>query len=85
MKYQLRLKPSAKKELEKIPKKDKERIYILLLNLSKNPYLGKKLEGKLFSYYSVRLWPYRIIYKIFKKELLVIVIKIGHRKKIYRP
>lgn len=84
MKYQLRLKPSAKKELDKIPKRDKERIYILLINLTKNPYIGKKLEGKLAQYYSIRLWPYRIIYKIFKKELLVIVIKIGHRKNIYR-
>ncbi len=84
MRYQLRLKPSAKKDLDKIPKRDKERIYILLINLTKNPYIGKKLEGKLSEYYSIRLWPYRIIYKIFKKELLVIVIKIGHRKKIYR-
>ena len=84
MKYQIRLKPSAKKELDKIPKRDKERIYILLISLSKNPYIGKKLEGKLAKYYSIRLWPYRIVYKIFKKELLIIVIKIGHRKNIYR-
>ena len=84
MKYQLRLKPSAKKELDKFPKRDKTRIYILLINLTKNPYIGKKLEGKLAQYYSIRLWPYRIIYKIYKKELLVIVIKIGHRKNIYR-
>jgi len=84
MKYQIRLKPSAKREFDKIPKQDKERIYIQLINLAKNPYIGKKLEGKLSEYYSIRLWPYRIIYKIFKKELLVIVIKIGHRKNSYR-
>lgn len=83
MTYQLRLKTSAKKELDKFPRQDKARILILLVKLVKNPYIGKKLEGKLKDFYSIRLWPYRIIYKIFKKELLVIVIKIGHRKKVY--
>jgi len=47
--------------------------------LSLDPFIGKKLSGEFEGHYSVRVWPYRVVYKIYKNELLVLVIRIGHR------
>ncbi len=84
MEYQIRFEPRVKKELAKIPEKYQERILCILPDLAKNPFLGKKLHGKLEGIYSYPVWPYRIIYKIYKNLLLIIIIQIGHRQGIYR-
>ncbi|MBU1177273.1 type II toxin-antitoxin system RelE/ParE family toxin, partial [Patescibacteria group bacterium] len=44
-----------------------------------DPYLGKRLKGELKSYYSYRVWSYRIIYEIKKKELVILIIRIDYR------
>ncbi len=62
MKYQLRLKPSAQKELNKLPKNDYYKVLAALTVIAKDPFSGKKLKGKLKNQWSVRVWPYRIIY-----------------------
>lgn len=51
--------------------------------LEQNPIAGKKLTGKLEEQYSLRIWPYRIIYFINNKKD-VIITDIGHRKDVYR-
>ncbi|MDA2936139.1 type II toxin-antitoxin system RelE/ParE family toxin [Patescibacteria group bacterium AH-259-L05] len=84
MSYRIRLKPSAEKDLAKIPQRDRERIFAELAGLTTNPYIGKKLSGKYKGRYSIQVWPYRIIYQIYKKELLIIVIRIGHRQGVYQ-
>jgi len=83
MEYQLRIKPSAEKELNKLPQKDYYRALAALSVIAGNPFAGKKLTGKRSGQWSMRLWPYRIIYSINKKELLILVIAIGHRQGIY--
>lgn len=52
--------------------------------LAKNPDLGIPLRGDLKGYHKYRVGPYRIIYQIFRSQLLIIIIDIGHRKEIYR-
>ena len=52
--------------------------------LANDPYLGKSLEGELSGLRSVRVWPFRIVYEIQDKLLLIIIIRIGHRKDVYR-
>lgn len=84
MAYKVRLEKKAEKELKKIPNHDRLRISIVLLRLKDNPFKGKKLRGEYIDSYSLRVWPYRIIYKIYKEYLLVIVIHIGHRQGIYK-
>lgn len=74
----------AEKSLDKISEPWQERISIVLKKLATNPYLGKKLEGRYKDDYSIRVWPYRIIYTIKKKELIVEVIEITHRGGAYR-
>jgi mRNA interferase RelE/StbE len=82
--YKVVVRKKALKELKKLQVRYRRRILVALLKLEANPYLGKALVGKLKTYYSLRVWPYRIIYKIYKNKLIVYVIDIGHRQGIYK-
>lgn len=84
MLYQIKLKPTVEKNLKKIPKKDYIKILSAFVSLSTDPYVGKKLEGEYRDSYSFRVWPYRIIYQIYKQQLFVLVIKIGNRQGVYK-
>ena len=84
MVYQVSIKPSAAKELEKLPEKDYYRVLSAFAILSNNPFIGKKMKGEYDGRYSYRVWPYRIVYEIHKKELVVLVITVGHRQGAYR-
>lgn len=82
--WQLRFEKKAQKDLYKLPLQYQKRVYSVLPILQINPYVGKKLGGELNGYFGYRVWPYRIIYKIFKKILLIFVVRIGHRQGIYK-
>ncbi len=84
MVYQILLRKIVEKTLENLPKKDATKIALAINSLQDDPFLGKRLEGELLGFYSLRVWPYRIIYEIKKKELIIFIIKIGHRKDIYK-
>ena len=82
--YLLILEQRAKKELARIPDRDRVKIERVLEVIVYDPFSGKKLSGELLGQYAVRAWPYRIVYKIYKNELIVSVVHIGHRKDVYR-
>lgn len=84
MKYQVVLEKRAQKELDKVDIRYKPRIIATLLDLSQNPYVGKKLEGELSGMRSIRVWPYRVVYVIKNEALIVLIIKIGHRQGVYK-
>lgn len=81
--YQIVLSKNAGKDFDRIDKKFKPYILTALFDLRKNPYLGKKLKGKFQEYHSLRVGTCRIIYRIYKKELNILVIRIGHRQGVY--
>ncbi|PIW93472.1 MAG: type II toxin-antitoxin system RelE/ParE family toxin, partial [Candidatus Moranbacteria bacterium CG_4_8_14_3_um_filter_43_15] len=81
MEYHLKVKPSVQKKLERLPKADYYRILAAFSILAQNPFVGKKMKGEYEGSYSYRVWPYRIIYDIYKKELLVLVVRVGHRQR----
>ena len=83
MDYQLVIPKKVEKELEKINKPHKLRILAVLNDLRKNPFIGKKLKGKYKGQYSYKVWPYRIIYEIYQKKLIILIIHIGHRQGTY--
>ncbi|PIU79263.1 MAG: type II toxin-antitoxin system RelE/ParE family toxin, partial [Candidatus Moranbacteria bacterium CG06_land_8_20_14_3_00_43_56] len=82
MEYHLKVKPSVQKKLERLPKADYYRILAAFSILAQNPFVGKKMKGEYEGSYSYRVWPYRIIYDIYKKELLVLVVRVGHRQRV---
>jgi len=82
--YKLLIKPSAVKEIEAIPKKDRSRIVKRIQGLSANPRPPgcEKLSGE--EKYRVRQGWYRIVYSIDDQAQEVLVVKVGHRKEFYR-
>lgn len=78
------IKKRAQKQLRKISRTDHQKIIRALRDLEVNPYTGKKLEGEQLGRWSVRVWPYRIIYSIKNSILTVEVLAIGHRKDVYK-
>ena len=82
--YKVLIKRKAEKELNNIPDLFRERIKKGLYLLQTDPFMGKHLLGKLKGFYSLKIWPYRIIYTIYKKDLVVFVISIAHRQNAYK-
>ena len=84
--YRVLIKPSASKEIGAVrQKKDRQRIVLRIQSLGENPRpLGcEELSGQL-DRYRVREGNYRIVYAIDDEKLLVDVVKVGHRKDVYR-
>ncbi len=83
--YKIEWKQSAKKELKKLDKQIIPRILQAVENLADNPYSSgsKKLIGS-GSIYRIRISDYRIIYNIQSSVLIIEIIKVGHRREIYR-
>jgi len=83
-KYKIEIKKSAVKELNSIPKKDLKKIVQKIRSLSDNPRPNRcvRLSGQ--ERYRIRQGDYRILYSIENEILVVYVIKIGHRKEVYR-
>jgi mRNA interferase RelE/StbE len=78
------IKPSAAREIEDTPKKDRLRIIKRIKGLSSNPRAPgcEKLSGE--DKYRVRQGQYRIVYAISDADLTIVVVKVGHRREIYR-
>ena len=84
-KYKVSIKRSAVKEIEAIPqKKERRRIMRRIGQLANDPRPpgSKKLSGH--DKYRVRQGSYRIVYSVEDNELVVIVVKVGRRKDVYR-
>lgn len=82
--YEVVIKTSAQKELNRLPREAQARILATLDGLAKSPFQGKELRGDLKGLRAIRVWPYRIMYEIRKHELIVLVLEISHRKDSYR-
>ena len=83
--YSIVWRDRARKELKRLPKPEIARIITAINSLSDNPHPqgGKKLAGA-DSIYRIRQGNYRIIYSIENQQLIIDVIRIGHRKEVYR-
>ncbi len=82
--YRVLIKPSAVREIESIPKKDRLRIVRRIQALSENPRPAgcEKLSGE--EKYRVRQGTYRIVYSVEDGAKEVLVVKVGHRREVYR-
>jgi len=83
--YRIEFKPSAAKEFSQLPKNVQKRITIKVNTLADNPRPRgvEKLEGR-ENRYRIRVGDYRVIYEIHDEVLLVLVVRIGHRREVYR-
>lgn len=82
--YTLLIKRVAEKQLARLPRKDKERVWKAITCLSKDPFFGKKLDGELEGVYSLRVGTYRVLYEIYHDRVLIVVLTVGHRQGVYK-
>jgi mRNA-degrading endonuclease RelE of RelBE toxin-antitoxin system len=77
----IELSPRARKQLKKIPQREQKKIVRKLNSLSLDPLSAKSLEGEYKGLFSLRAWPYRIIYQLKKNSILI--LSIAHRQSAY--
>jgi len=75
---------SALKQLAKIDRPDQSRIIAAIRALANDPRpVGcKKLSGR--PAWRIGIGAYRVIYEIIEKQLVVLVVAVGHRREVYR-
>ena len=85
MTFKIVYKGSVKKELRKLTYTDRTAIVdkIQLLKSKPNPEGSAKLKGSR-DLFRIRHGDYRVIYQIKKKVLIIIIIRIGHRREVYK-
>ena len=84
MTYSVRIKGSAAKELERVPKPERLRIIAAIDRLAKQPLAGAPLKGALRGLRRRRVGNYRIVYELLDAELVVLVVRVAHRSSAYR-
>ena len=70
------------KQIKKLPKSELKKIVSKIDRLAQNPKAGKLLRGELSGIYSLRVWPYRILYEYNDKVLTI--CSIAHRQSVYK-
>ena len=85
MKYRIEFSPTAESQFKKLPKEVQIRLKYRIDSLTENPFPRgvKKLSAE-ENFYRLRIGDYRIIYQVKGKALLVLILKLGHRKNVYR-
>ena len=83
--YRVEFKPSAAKAVEKLPRPAQRRVVAAAEALGDNPRPDgcRKLEGEP-DLYRVRVGDYRLVYAVRDRVLLVLIVRVGHRRDVYR-
>lgn len=82
--FELQFKKSVAKDLRKIPSLDVKRILKRIQALADDPRPVACEKLSVQERYRIRQGVYRIIYEIQDQKLIVMVVKIGHRREVYR-
>ena len=83
-KYEIVLRKSVRKDLEPLSKRDIQRILTDIAALANDPRppQSRKLSGS--EKYRLRCGTYRVLYEIQDAVLIVCIVKVGHRREVYR-
>ena len=84
MTYSIEIKASAQKSLQSINKPDRQRLITAIYGLADDPLAGSPLKGDLAGLRRLRVGNYRVVYQIQERQLTVLVVRIGHRREVYR-
>jgi mRNA interferase RelE/StbE len=85
MAYRIEVTPRARKDLRALPKRERQRIaeQIDALTTDPRPTGCKKLKGR-EDFYRIRVGDYRVVYQIEDEVLLILIVRVGDRKEIYK-
>ena len=84
MSYSIRIRGSARRELAQLPRETREQIIAAIDALGEQPLVGSPLKGGLRGLRRQRVGDYRILYELLDDELVILVVRIAHRRESYR-
>ena len=84
MSFSIRIKESAARELRRVSGSDRTRLVLAIDRLAETPYLGAALKGDLQGLRRLRVGDYRVLYEVRDDELVVLVVRVAHRREAYR-
>ena len=84
MSYTVQFRPRAAKQLKALPKGVRKTIAQVIDALAENPRPSGAVQLKGTDFMRVRVRDYRVIYELRDDVLVVLVVRIGHRRDIYR-
>lgn len=82
--FELVVRPSVAKDTRDIPPGELKKILRRIESLCENPRPPGCVKLAGMEYYRIRQGNYRIVYEILETQLRVIVVKVGHRRDVYR-
>jgi len=82
--YEVQFRKSVSKDLDPIPKRDVQRIVAAIAALADNPQPPQAIKLTGSEKYRLRCGVYRVLYEIRDDVLVVCIVKVGHRKDVYR-
>lgn len=83
--FKVCFKKSVKKDLQKLSQTQQKQVLDdIQRHLAKDPQAGKALRGEFKGLYRWRMGNIRVIYEIQHQQLIVLVLRIGQRKDVYR-
>ena len=85
MAFRVELVAQAARDLDALPDRNYRQLRTRIDALAENPYPPgvKRVQGG-ESLYRIRSGDYRILYRVERRQLLVLVVRIGHRREVYR-
>lgn len=83
--YELEISRTAEKQLKRLPGEEQRRVAAALVALAGNPLPrgARKLHGY-EDVFRIRVGRYRILYSVADDRLVIIILKVGHRRDVYR-
>ncbi len=84
MSFSIGIKESAARELRRVAGPDRARIVAAIDRLAETPRLGTALKGDLRGLRRLRVGDWRIVYEVQDDALIVLVVRVGHRREVYR-
>ncbi len=83
--YEIEISRTAEKQLKKLPAEDQLRVVRALLALAHEPHpRGSRQLTGYDDVFRIRVGRYRVLYSVVESRLVIIILKIGHRKGVYR-
>ena len=85
MPYSIRFTPRAQRDFSALDRTVQHRLRRHIDRLGENPFPpgAKKLHAE-EPYYRIRVGDYRVIYQVEAHQLVIVVVKVGHRREVYR-